>query len=56
MSKMTQTEAGYMQEADMPEEVCRMCISFQGRECEIVEGPISPEGTCSHFEYDPSLG
>ena len=56
MSKMTQIEAGYIDESDLSDEVCRMCISFLGRECEIVEGPINPVGTCSHFEHDPSVG
>ena len=50
LGKLSQGEAGYMQQS-MGNERCGTCEHFvKPNECQIVEGPISPMGWCDYYD------
>jgi hypothetical protein len=49
--KMTQKEAGYVDEAE-DGLICAACSLFEEpKYCAIVEGEVSPNGTCKYFTH-----
>ena len=49
--KSTKAEAGYVDRAQPEIQYCAVCVYFMTPDdCSIVEGPVSPLGSCDYFD------
>jgi len=47
-AKVDQAEAKYSENASFA--MCKDCMNYSERSCEVVQGPISPQGTCNYYK------
>lgn len=50
--KLTREEAGYREESPDGALICAACADFVApRYCSIIDGEVSPQGTCKYFRH-----